>query len=82
MTKFGLGQGISCHDRVFYVETEFGQDQGLFLSRLGIFMSRQSSGKGKKVSCHDSIFLGRDKLWLRQRASCRDKVFCVATRCG
>ena len=62
MTEFGLRQGISCHDKVFYVEIEFGQDQGLFLSRLGIFMSRQSYSKGKKVSCHDNIFLGRDRL--------------------
>ena len=30
-------------------------------------MSRQSSGQGQKVSCRDSIFLGRDRLWPRQK---------------
>ena len=52
MTEFGLGQGISCLDRLFYVMTEFGQDQGLFFSRQGIFMSL----------CCDRIFLCRDRV--------------------
>ena len=54
-TEFGLGQGISCHDKVFYVATEFGQDQGFFLSRKGIFMSL----------CRDIIFLCRERVWPR-----------------
>ena len=37
-------------------------------------MSRQSFGKDKRVSCCDKIFLGRDKLWPRQ------KVFRVAPK--
>ena len=37
------------------------------MSRRNIFMSRQSSGQGQKVSCCDNIFLGRNKLWLRQK---------------
>ena len=45
-------------------------------------MSQQSSGQGQKVSYRDNIFLGHDRLWLRQRVSCRDKVFCVAIGCG
>ena len=45
-------------------------------------MSRQSSGQEHKLSCRDSIFLGRDRVWLDKRISCRDKVFCVSTGCG
>ena len=37
------------------------------MSRHSILMSRQSSGQGQKVSCHDSIFLGYDRLWPRQK---------------
>ena len=63
--KFGLRQGISCCDRVFYVATEFGQDQGFFLSRQGIFMSL----------CHDKIFLCRDKVLAKTKG------FLVAIEC-
>ena len=33
--RLGFGQGILYRDRVFYVTTELGQDQELFLSRQG-----------------------------------------------
>ena len=55
--EFSLGQGISFRDRVFYVVTEFGQYQGLFFSRQGIFMSL----------CREIIFLCLDRVLAKAR---------------
>ena len=58
-------------------------------------MSLQSSGKSQKVSYCDIIFLGRNRLWLRQKgfrvvtgcgqdkgALCYDKAVCIVTELG
>ena len=48
-----------------------------------IFLCRDRVlAKAKRFLVVIVYFLSHDKLWLRQRASCLDKVFCVATGCG
>ena len=84
-TEFDLRQRISCRDRVFYVATEFGQNQGLFLSRQRIFMSL----------CRDRIFfffvaielwpspkcfLSRQYIFRLQQSLAKTKGFHVATK--
>ena len=45
-------------------------------------MSRQSFGQDQRGSCHDKIFLCRERVANGREALCRDITFYVATECG
>ena len=78
-------QGILCHnrvwprpmdlccDRAFYVATELVKFRRNYVA-IEHFMSRQSFGQHQRVSCHDKIFLSRDKVWPRQEILGRDGI--------
>ena len=78
----GFGQEVKflCHDRVFYVATEFGWGQGFLCYDMADSMSRQGSTLTGVFLVATENSLSQQGLAFVREFSCCDREFDVVTR--